>query len=95
MRRLLSAQDGLRTGMPELNESLKTATTEQMRDIIRGNRFPTEIELTIHLVTAMLWNVDAPELSRVTGLSLEAVKAIQEMVMKEVVTLQVIPGRVV
>lgn len=89
MKKLLSRHDEAKTGMDELRRLLRIATTADMRSMVSQNAFESERELVINLLAAAIWEIDAVDLARICGLSLEAAKAIQELAMKEVATMTV------
>lgn len=75
--------------MNELHLALASASTDDMRSILVKNQFDTELRLTINLLVAALWHVDYRDLSKLCGISEDAVRAIQEMSMKEVAKLHI------
>lgn len=89
MKRLLSRQNALDTGIHEVRADLATATTERMREMVLNNPFDTERELAIRLMIAAIWEIPYDELARMCGISNEAARAIQEIAINEVASLQV------
>lgn len=89
MKKLLSRQDAKETGMDDLRAVLATASTQTMRNLLVGNAFETERELTVNLLAAAIWEIDCTDLAVMCGISLEAAKGIQELAMKEIADLKV------
>lgn len=89
MKNLLSKPDQVQTGMDELRDVLRIATTADMRTMVLHNEFETERELTVNLLAAAIWKIPYADLASICGISIDAAKAIQELAMKDVATMVV------
>lgn len=81
----MRADDPAALELGNLHDTLAEASTEEIRLLMLANPFGSQSELAMNFVAAMLWNADAEDLARFTGLSLQATKAVQELVLAQCV----------